>query len=112
MWPHMFIRIMASLILYQVTMLGYFSAKKFIYTPLLILLPIFSFIFLTVCNKKFYRFFQSTALDVACHELKEAPNMEVVFRSFVPPSLCFEKGDDEDQFEDALSQVSKTGSAV
>ncbi|KAI3455962.1 hypothetical protein Pfo_012625 [Paulownia fortunei] len=109
MWPHMFIRIIASLILYQVTMFGYFIAKKFYYAPLVIPLPILSLIFVFICTKKFYRFFQSTALEVACRELKETPNMEVVFRSFIPPSLSSEKAD-EDQFEDALSQVSRTGS--
>ncbi|GFP81188.1 CSC1-like protein erd4 [Phtheirospermum japonicum] len=111
MWPHIFIRIVASLILYQVTMVGYFIAKHFFYAPLLIPLIILSFIFAFVCNKKFYRFFRSTALEVAAHELKETPNMEVVFRSFIPPSLSSEKGD-EDQFEDALSQLSRTGAIV
>ncbi|KAL0398292.1 UNVERIFIED_CONTAM: CSC1-like protein ERD4 [Sesamum radiatum] len=103
-WPHIYVRIMASLILYQATMLGYFSAKEFVYTPVLIPLIILSFIFVLVCRKKFYRFFQCTALEVASRELKETPNMQVVFRSFIPPSLSSEKGD-EDQFEDALSHV-------
>ncbi|KAG8385243.1 hypothetical protein BUALT_Bualt03G0021800 [Buddleja alternifolia] len=113
MWPHIYTRIVASLILYQVTMLGYFSLKKFIFTPVLIPLPILSLIFVYVCNNKFYRFFQSTALDVARRELKETPNMEVVFRSFLPPSLSDEKGGgDEDEFEDALSHVSRANSRV
>ncbi|KAK4440204.1 CSC1-like protein ERD4 [Sesamum alatum] len=103
-WPHIYVRIMASLILYQATMLGYFSAKEFIYTPVLIPLLVLSFIFVLVCRKKFYRFFQCTALEVASRELKETPNMQVVFRSFIPPSLSSEKAD-EDQFEDALSHV-------
>ncbi|KAL6546343.1 CSC1-like protein erd4 [Orobanche minor] len=111
MWPHIFIRIIASLILYQLTMLGYFLAKKFFYAPLLIPLIILSFIFAFICTKKFYRFFQSTALEVAAHGLKETANLEAIFRSFVPPSLSSDKGD-EDQFEDALSQVSRTGSVV
>ncbi|KAL6567275.1 CSC1-like protein erd4 [Orobanche gracilis] len=111
MWPHIFIRIIASLILYQLTMLGYFLAKKFFYAPLLIPLIILSFVFAFICTKKFYRFFQSTALEVAAHGLKETPNMEAIFRSFVPPSLSSCKGD-EDQFEDALSEASRTGSVV
>ncbi|KAL2474975.1 CSC1-like protein ERD4 [Abeliophyllum distichum] len=111
MWPHMYKRIMAALILFQATMLGYFIVKKFYYTPILIPLPILSLIFAFVCQKKFYRFFQSTALEVASPELKENPNMEGVFRSFIPLCLSSEKGD-EYQFEDALSQVSRTGSTV
>ncbi|CAA0823737.1 CSC1-like protein ERD4 [Striga hermonthica] len=111
MWPHIFIRIIASLILFQLTMFGYFLAKIFFYAPLVIPLIVLSFIFCYVCQKKFYRFFQSTALEVSAHELKETPNMEVIFRSFVPPSLSSDKGD-EDQFEDALSQMSRAGSIV
>ncbi|KAG6695811.1 hypothetical protein I3842_09G116600 [Carya illinoinensis] len=109
MWPHMFIRILASLILYQVTMFGYFISKKFFYTAFVIPLIILSFIFGFVCHKKFYRFFHDMALEVVCRELKEVPNMELVFRSFIPQSLGSDKIDD-DHFEDALSQVSRTGS--
>lgn len=109
MWPHMHTRIVAALLLYQVTMCGFFSVMKFIYTPFLIPLPILSLVFAFVCRKKFYRSFCNTALEVACRELKEIPNMEHVFRSFIPPSLSSEKVDD-DNFEDALSQVSRMGS--
>lgn len=110
-WPHIHTRILAALLLFQVTMCGYFGVKQFYYTPILIALPICSLLFAYVCSKKFYGFFQSTALEVARHELKEIPNMENIFRSFIPPPLAAEKSDD-DQFEDALSQVSKAGSSV
>ncbi|KAK9714346.1 hypothetical protein RND81_06G087600 [Saponaria officinalis] len=99
MWPHLHTRFLAALLLYQVTMLGYFSIKEFIFTPLLIVLPITTLIFTFVCRKKFYGFFQCTALEVAAHKLKETPNMEHVYRSFVPPSLGSDKLDD-DQFGD------------
>ncbi|KAJ8761912.1 hypothetical protein K2173_006514 [Erythroxylum novogranatense] len=108
MWPHIHIRIMASLLLYQVTMLGYFGVKEFFYMPLLIPLPILSLLFAYVCAKKFYRSFADTALEVTSKELKETPNMEQIFRSFIPPSLSSEKVD-EDQYEDALSQASRVG---
>ncbi|XP_051125332.1 CSC1-like protein ERD4 [Andrographis paniculata] len=111
MWPHIFIRIMASLILYQITMLGYFITKEFIYTPILIPLPVMSFIYMYVCKKKFYRFFTCTALEVAAHEVSAAPNMEAVFRSFVPPCLSTEKPDGH-QFEDAFSLISANGSVA
>lgn len=105
-------RILAALLLFQVTMFGYFGVKKFIYTPVLLPLPILSLIFAFVCRKKFYHFFKVTALEVASHDLKEVPNMERVFRSYIPPSLSSEKFD-EDQFEDALSsQASRTGATV
>ncbi|KAL6282697.1 hypothetical protein ACE6H2_013626 [Prunus campanulata] len=109
MWPHMHVRVLASLILYQVTMLGYFGVKEFVFAPILIVLPILSLLFGFICRKKFYRAFQDTALEVAAHELKELPNMEQVYRAYIPPCLGSEKIDD-DQFEDAQSQVSRGGS--
>ncbi|KAF5944035.1 hypothetical protein HYC85_018112 [Camellia sinensis] len=110
MWPHINRRIVAALLLYQVTTFGYFGIKKFYYAPILIPLPILSLIFSLVCRKKFYHFFQTTALDVACREFKETPNMEMVFRSFIPPSLTASDRAEEDQFDDALSQVSRSAS--
>ncbi|XP_028755620.1 CSC1-like protein ERD4 [Neltuma alba] len=109
MWPHIHNRILASLILYQLTMLGYFGVHKFYYTPLLIPLPLLSILFGFVCAKKFYPAFQKPALEAAAHHLKEVPNMELIFRSFVPPCLSSDKVDD-DQFEDALSHVSRNAS--
>ncbi|XP_010245168.1 PREDICTED: CSC1-like protein ERD4 [Nelumbo nucifera] len=113
MWPHVHSRILAALIIYQITMLGYFAVKKFFYTPILIPLPVLSLMFGFVCSKKFYKSFQSTPLEVACRELKETPNMESIFRAYIPPCLSSDKVDDGEQFEDALStQVSRTGSFV
>ncbi|KAK4782617.1 hypothetical protein SAY86_016719 [Trapa natans] len=111
MWPHMQARILASLVLYQLTMFGYFGAKKFPYAVILIPGIVFSLVFAYVCKQKFYRFFHDTALEVAAEELKETPNMERIFRAYIPPSLRNEKIDD-DQFEDALSQVSRSSSNV
>ncbi|KAK7303075.1 hypothetical protein RJT34_13974 [Clitoria ternatea] len=111
MWPHIFNRILASLILYQITMVGYFGVQEFYYAPFLIPLPLLSLVFGFVCAKKFYPAFEHPALEVAAHGHKEVPNMESIFRSFIPPSLSSEKIDD-DQFEDALSQVSRSTSFV
>ncbi|PWA96639.1 early-responsive to dehydration stress protein (ERD4) [Artemisia annua] len=95
MWPHMHARILASLLLFQATMLGYFGVKQFLYTPIIFPLPIMTIIFSFVCRKKFYRFFQSTALEVASQELKETPNMEIVYNSFVPPCMNADKVPEE-----------------
>lgn len=62
---HMQVRILASLILYQVTMLGFFGVKKFYYG----LFP-----------------FQDTALEVAAYELKENPDMEQIYKSYIDPT--------------------------
>lgn len=112
MWPHIHNRILASLILYQVTMFGYFGVHRFVYAPLLIPLPIVSLVFGFVCAKKFYPAFQRPVLEVAAHELKQVPNMELIFRSFLPPSLASDKVVEDDHFEDALSHISRTTSSI
>ncbi|XP_047315265.1 CSC1-like protein ERD4 [Impatiens glandulifera] len=113
MWPHIHTRILASLLLYQMTMFGYFSLKKFTGAVILIPLPVLTVIFALVCRSKFYGFFKDPALEVvASNELKDTTNPEVIFKSFIPPSLAVSDDDDkvpdEDQFEDALSQVSRS----
>ncbi|XP_077243829.1 CSC1-like protein ERD4 [Tasmannia lanceolata] len=106
MWPHMHTRILAALILYQVTMFGYFGLKKFLYAPLVIPLIIMSFIFAYVCNKRFYLAFCFTPLEIIARQNnKEIPNMETIFEAYVPPCLNSDKFDDADQFEDARSQA-------
>ncbi|KAL1555788.1 CSC1-like protein erd4 [Salvia divinorum] len=112
MWPHIYNRVAVSLLLYQATMVGYFGAKEFIYTPVLIPLPILTLLFIYFCTMKYYRFFRSTALDVACRELKETPNMEGVFRSYVAHSLSTEKTAEAVKFVDDLAHVTRPGSAV
>ncbi|XP_057737673.1 CSC1-like protein ERD4 [Arachis stenosperma] len=104
MWPHIHNRILASLILYQVTMLVYFGLQKFYYASLLIPLPILSFIYGFVCAKKFYPAFERPILEVVANSMGEAPDMELIFRSFIPPSLNSEKIDDEN-FEESISKV-------
>ncbi|KAI3824584.1 hypothetical protein L1987_06047 [Smallanthus sonchifolius] len=102
MWPHMHVRILASLLLFQVTMLVYFGIKKFYYTPVIIPLPMFTLIFAFVCSKKFYRFFRSSTLEVLVeHERKDMPSMETIYKSFIPPGLHVENGPDEDLDESA-----------
>ncbi|KAK1279497.1 hypothetical protein QJS04_geneDACA017710 [Acorus gramineus] len=109
MWPHMQARILAAIIIYQLTMIGYFSVKKFYYVPILIPLPILTLIFAYLCSKRFYLAFKYTPLEVACRNAKETPNMDMVFRAYIPPALVSDKFDDtEDQFEDAQSEASRT----
>ncbi|GLU14254.1 hypothetical protein SLE2022_308350 [Rubroshorea leprosula] len=105
-WPHMHSRMLAALLLFQVTMLGYFGAKEFYYAPLAVPLVILSLIFAFVCRKKFYPAFRHTALEVVCHEQAEITDMELerIIKSYIPP--CFRSEDfADDQQEVALSKV-------
>lgn len=107
MWPHMHNRIMAALIIYQLTMIGFFGLKKFKYSVLIIPLPVLSLIFNFMCNNKFYGSFRHTPVEVVSSEMKEIPNMEAVYKAYIPPCLSSEKVDV------ALSEeVSKSGSTV
>ncbi|KAG9439406.1 hypothetical protein H6P81_019571 [Aristolochia fimbriata] len=111
MWPHMHLRILAALFLFQLTMIGYFSVKEFYYTPVLVFLPIISLVFAYVCSNCFYRSFDVTPLEVVAQSVKEVPNMEPIFAAYVPPCLSYDKFDDADQYEDARSQMpSRAGS--
>ncbi|CAN7093700.1 CSC1-like protein ERD4 [Brassica rapa] len=103
MWPHIHTRILAALFLFQVVMFGYLGVKLFVWATLLVPLIVISLIFGYVCRRKFYSGFQHTALEVACRELKERPDLEEIFRSFIPHSLSTHKPEDH-QFKGAMSR--------
>lgn len=44
-------------------------------------------IFAFICDMEFYRFIQSAVLEVTCRELKETPNMEIIYDSSILLSL-------------------------
>lgn len=103
MWPHIHTRILAALFLFQVVMFGYLGVKLFVWATLLVPLIVISLIFGYVCRRKFYLGFQHTALEVACRELKQSPDHEEIFRSFIPHSLSTHKPEDH-QFKGAMSR--------
>uniref|UniRef100_A0A7N2LS60 CSC1/OSCA1-like 7TM region domain-containing protein n=1 Tax=Quercus lobata TaxID=97700 RepID=A0A7N2LS60_QUELO len=74
---------------------GSFGMMEFYYAPFLIPLIILSLIFGYVCSKKFYQFFHDTSREVVCDNLMKSPNMEKVFRSYIPPSLSSKNIDDD-----------------
>ncbi|XP_066383271.1 CSC1-like protein ERD4 [Miscanthus floridulus] len=113
MWPHMHTRIIMALMVYQITMIGFIPLKKFYYAPVLVpLLPI-SIIFAYVCHMRFYPAFAKTPLEVvAQHDLKETPNMEAIYTSYIPPCLKPEKLEDLDAFEDAQSHTTSRAPSV
>nr|A9LIW2.2 RecName: Full=CSC1-like protein ERD4; AltName: Full=Protein EARLY-RESPONSIVE TO DEHYDRATION STRESS 4 [Brassica juncea]ABX56139.2 ERD4 protein [Brassica juncea] len=103
MWPHIHTRILAALFLFQLVMFGYLGVKIFVWAILLVPLIFISLIFGYVCRQKFYGGFEHTALEVACRELKQRPDLEEVFRAYIPHSLSTHKGDDH-QFKGAMSR--------
>lgn len=103
MWPHIHTRILAALFLFQVVMFGYLGIKVFVWAILLVPLIIISLLFGYVCRQKFYGGFKHTALEVASHELKQSPNLEEIFKAYIPHSLSSHKGEDH-QFKGAMSR--------
>lgn len=87
MWPHIHARILASLFLSQLTMLGYFGVKKFVYVPLLVPLPVATVIFAYICYKFFYPSFNVTPLSATCAEPKLPPTLESVIEAYTVPCL-------------------------
>jgi hypothetical protein len=105
MWPHMHTRIIAALMIYQATMIGVISLKKFVYSSVLIPLIPISLIFAYTCHTRFYPAFAKTPLEVARQELKETPNMGAIYAAYIPPCLKPEKLEDVEVFEDAQSRT-------
>lgn len=106
MWPHMHTRIIAALMVYQTTMIGFISLKKFAYASVLVPLLPASIIFAYVCHMRFYPAFAKTPLEVVVrHDLKETPNMEAIYTAYIPPCLKPDKLEDLDAFEDAQSRA-------
>lgn len=103
MWPHIHTRILAALFLFQLVMFGYLGVKLFVWATLLVPLIFISLLFGYVCRQKFYKGFEHTALEVACRELKTRPDLEEVFRAYIPHSLSTHKGDDH-KFKGAMSR--------
>ncbi|ESQ33835.1 hypothetical protein EUTSA_v10006933mg [Eutrema salsugineum] len=103
MWPHIHTRILAALFLFQVLMFGFLGVKEFIWAILVVPLIAISLVFGYVCRQKFYKGFQHTAVEVACRELKQSPDLEEIFRSYIPHSLSSHKPEDH-QFKGAMSR--------
>ncbi|VAH55282.1 unnamed protein product [Triticum turgidum subsp. durum] len=105
MWPHMHTRIIAALMIYQATMIGIISLKKFYYSTILTPLLVISLIFARTCHARFYPAFAKTPLEVASQQLKETPNMSAIYTAYIPPCLKPEKLEDVQVFEDTQSRT-------
>ncbi|KAJ7567053.1 hypothetical protein O6H91_02G130600 [Diphasiastrum complanatum] len=114
MWPHMQARILAALVISQITMLGYFSVKKFVFSFLLFPLPIATLIFAYVCNKLFYTAFRVTPISLVSTDLKDMPSVASLVEAYTPTCLTPEdKFEDAEKFEDARSTAtSRTSSGI
>ncbi|KAG6546299.1 hypothetical protein Mapa_012340 [Marchantia paleacea] len=105
MWPHVHSRILVGLFVSQITMLGYFSVKKFAYVVLLLPLPFLTILFSNICHKVYYPSFQVVAIEVASEDVKEVPTLTSVLDAFTPTCLLIaSEVNDNDKYEDANFQ--------
>ena len=84
MWPHIHSRIVASLLLSQLTMLGYFRVMEFVYVPLLLPPLVATIVFAYICHKFFDPSFDVTPLYATCEEPHKRPSVEEIKKSYTP----------------------------
>lgn len=107
MWPHIHTRIVVALFVGQITMIGYFGIKKFPYAVLVILLPLITIIFATMCRINYYPSFRVTSLAIAVEDVKESPPLRKIIEVYTPSCLLNVETicEDSDKFEDAQSSI-------
>lgn len=104
MWPHIHSRIVAALFIGQVTMMGYMGIKKFPYAVLVIILPLFTIFFASMCKMNYYPSFNVISLAIASEDVKESPPMRKIIEAYTPECLLTEERalEESAHYEDAL----------
>ncbi|KAH7283567.1 hypothetical protein KP509_34G013900 [Ceratopteris richardii] len=92
MWPHMHSLILAALFLSQLTMLGYFGVKEFVYAALMIPPIIATLVFAYICRQLFYPSFRGSSMSAASKEAKEVPPTESVIEEYTPKCMVSSHG--------------------
>ncbi|KAG0579805.1 hypothetical protein M758_4G125800 [Ceratodon purpureus] len=108
MWPHIHARILAALFIGQITMMGYFGIKKFPYAVLVLILPLFTVFFSSICKLNYYPSFNVMSLAIASEDVKDAPPMRQIVEAYTPECLLSEEDvvyESEEKFEDARSSI-------
>ena len=103
MWPHIHSRIVASLLLSQLTMLGYFGLKQFVYVPLLMPPIVATLIFAYICREFFYPSFQVSPLYATCGEQINPSSIDSIVKAYTPAYLAPKRR--KHNLEDVLSDV-------
>lgn len=89
-WPHIHNRILAALLVAQITALGYFGVKQFPYTPILVILPVASAIFFMFCRNNYYPSIRYVSLWTASEVPKAKPPSEAIIEAYTP--ICLQEG--------------------
>lgn len=109
MWPHIHSRILAALFIGQITMMGYFGIKQFPYAVLVIVLPLFTIFFASICKMNYYPSFNVMSLAIASEDVKQAPPMRQIVAAYTPECLLNDEATvydaSEEKFEDARDSI-------
>ncbi|KAG0616625.1 hypothetical protein M758_5G129300 [Ceratodon purpureus] len=89
-WPHIHNRILAALLVAQITALGYFGVKQFPFTPVLVVLPIASAIFYVFCRNNYYPSIRYVSLWTAAEVPKAKPPPGAIAEAYTP--ACLQEG--------------------
>jgi len=90
MWPHIHNRILAALLVAQITALGYFAVKEFRYTAVLLVLPVCTVVFYMFCRNNYYPSISVVSLWVAAEVPKAKPSYDAIIQAYTPP--CLQEG--------------------
>lgn len=113
MWPHIHNRFLGSLLVSQITALGYFAVQQFPYTVFLIFLPILTFGFYVYCKRNFYPSFAVVSLYVASQPVKETVSTNTIVEAYTPTCLLNSDEYEDAEFQDARSAMtSRSNSGI
>jgi hypothetical protein len=84
LWPHIHHRILAALLAAQITALAYFAVKEFLWTPILLILPILTLIFHVHCNRKFRPLIDHVSLYMATEEYPVQLTTSAIVEAYTP----------------------------
>lgn len=112
MWPHIHNRILAALFVAQITALGYFGVKEFLFTPILIILPVATVIFYMFCKKNYYPSIVVVSLWTAAETPKSRPSEGAIAYEYTPS--CLQEGHPgiRDRRSNLATQLNSTINAV
>lgn len=129
LWPQLHARVLAGLLVAQITAIGYFSLKKFIGTVLLAPLPLLTIFYFQYAHARFFRAFQVNSVDTGrqgredgdenglgngrAAERRDVPSMEELEEAYTPQCLKPDRGllDENSRPLGALAQGGGAGAS-
>lgn len=78
LWPHIHHRILAALLASQITAVAYFAVKEFVWTPILLILPVLTLIFHVYCKRNFRPLIDRVSLYMATEDYPELSTSAIV----------------------------------